>query len=246
MNTERRDQHSAEDVAFKVATEPWEFAQIDALNYRTFVEEIPQHDRNDMYRLRDKFHVENTYVICTRGRTLLGMIAIRGKRPFSLDSKVDYLDSYLPADRRVCEIRLLALDRPHRHGGLFRGLLAETLKHCVTQGYDLAVISGTVRELKLYRHIGFVPFGPVVGPPEARYQPMYVTVEALRRNLPWIEHTARRTESTPTTATDEPTVNLLPGPVNVHADVLSAFCERTISHRSDRFVEDMQMTRSDL
>jgi hypothetical protein len=27
-------------------------------------------------------------------------------------------------------------------------------------GYDLGVISGTTRQQRLYRHLGFVPFGP--------------------------------------------------------------------------------------
>ena len=35
------------------------------------------------------------------------MVAGRGKRPFSLDQKVDNLDQYLPAGRRALEVRLL-------------------------------------------------------------------------------------------------------------------------------------------
>ena len=33
----------ATPLVFKFATEEWEFEQIHRLNYRTFVEEIPQH-----------------------------------------------------------------------------------------------------------------------------------------------------------------------------------------------------------
>ncbi len=45
---------------FKVAATPDEFEAIHALNYRTFVEEIPQHSPNGERRLVDKFHAENT------------------------------------------------------------------------------------------------------------------------------------------------------------------------------------------
>ena len=33
-------------LIFKIAREPVEFEQIKALNYETFVEEIPQHEEN--------------------------------------------------------------------------------------------------------------------------------------------------------------------------------------------------------
>ena len=101
-------------LVFKVASEDWEFEQIHRLNYRTFVEEIPQHAASPAQRLVDKFHAENTYLICLAGRTLAGMLAVRGKRPFSLDQKLKDLDSYLPAGRKICEIRLLAVEKQFR------------------------------------------------------------------------------------------------------------------------------------
>ena len=71
-------------LTFKVATEPWEFEQIHRLNYRTFVEEIPQHPPNAERRLVDKFHHENTYIVCLAGRQLIGMLAMRAERPVLL------------------------------------------------------------------------------------------------------------------------------------------------------------------
>ena len=47
----------------KVATTEQEFDAIAALNYETFVEEIPQHEQNSNKRLVDKFHAENTYIV---------------------------------------------------------------------------------------------------------------------------------------------------------------------------------------
>ncbi len=164
---------------FKIATEAQEFEQIHRLNYRTFVEEIPQHPPNSEGQLVDKFHDENTYLICLAGDLVVGMLCVRGARPFSLDAKLPDVDSHLPAGCRVCEFRLLAVSIAHRTGSVFLGLLRNMATFCFEQGYDLAVISGTVRQAKLYQHIGFVPFGPLVGTPEAPFQPMYLTREAF-------------------------------------------------------------------
>jgi len=87
---------------FKIASEASEFEQIHGLNHRTFAEEIPQHRAHPSGRLVDRFHEENTYAICLAGSRLAGMVALRGRRPFSLDQKLPDLDSYLPAARSVC------------------------------------------------------------------------------------------------------------------------------------------------
>jgi hypothetical protein len=171
-------------LRFKVATEAAEFDQIHALNYRTFAEEIPQHPPNPERRLVDRFHAENTYLVCVAEERLLGMLAVRGKRPFSLDGKLARLDRYLPPGRSVCEIRLLAVEPDRRAGRVLRGLLELLRDHSRVHGYDLGVVSATVRQERLYRHLGFVAFGPRVGTPEAPYQPMYVTRDAFEAALP--------------------------------------------------------------
>jgi hypothetical protein len=168
-------------LQFKIADAPMEFEQIHRLNYQTFVEEIPQHAPNPEGRLVDRFHDENTYLICLDGDRLIGMLALRGNRPFSLDHKLENLDSYLPPNRRIIEVRLLSVARPHRHSQVLPGLLRLLSEHCIPQGYNLAIISGTVRQQKLYRHLGFVPFGPVVGTPPAQFQPMYLTLEVFKQ-----------------------------------------------------------------
>lgn len=168
---------------FKIASEPDEFEQIHRLNYQTFVEEIPQHEPNPQGRLVDRFHHENTYLICLSEDQVVGMMALRGKRPFSLDQKLPNLDSYLPADRRVIEARLLSVRPEYRNGPILLGLLKLLAEHFIPLGYNLAIISGTVRQQKLYKHIGFVPFGPLVGPAEAQYQPMYLTLEVFEKQV---------------------------------------------------------------
>ncbi len=180
------EQAVMEPLIFRIATDAWEFEQIHRLNYRTFVSEIPQHLPNSEGRLVDKFHNENTYIICLRGRQLVGMVALRAKRPFSLDAKLPNLDDYLPYHRSLCETRMLAVEHDARNGRVLLGLLKEVGKYIIAYGHDMVVASGTVRQLKLYRHLGYVAFGPLVGTRDALYQPMYLSVETFMRKFPWI------------------------------------------------------------
>ncbi len=227
-------------LVFKFASEDWEFELIHRLNYRTFVEEIPQHQASPTHRLVDKFNAENTYLVCLNDQKLVGMLAARGNRPFSLDQKVPDLDTHLPKSRTVCEIRLLAIDksfRGSRGGQILSGLLALLWQHGVERGYDLAIISGTTRQLRLYQHLGFVPFGPVVGTGEAQFQPMYVTLETF-------EVTAREfLRSAPAKSFQPSAVNFLPGPVTVRREVRRAFEQAPESHRADSFKTDFKQTK---
>src|SRR5882757_4505726 len=224
-------------LVFKTAAEGWEFELIHRLNYKTFVEEIPQHKAQPTDRLVDKFNSENTYLICLSGRKLAGMLAVRGQRPFSLDQKLENVDSYLPAGRRICEIRLLAVDKKFRGAQVLQGILALLWQHGVEKGYDLAIISGTTRQFKLYQHLGFVPFGPAVGLGEAQFQPMYVTLETF-------EATAREfLRSSPSRAFQPSAVNFLPGPVTVRREVRRAFEQAPESHRADAFAKDFHAVK---
>ncbi len=223
---------SRQQLVFKTASEDWEFEHIHRLNYHTFVEEIPQHQPSPAHRLVDKFHAENTYLICLAGRKLAGMLAVRGNRPFSLDGKLEKLDSYLPPGRKICEIRLLAIEKKFRGAQVLQGILALLWQHGIEKGYDLAIISGTTRQFRLYQHLGFVPFGPVVGSGDAQFQPMYVTLETF-------ETTAREfLRSSPSRSFQPSAVNFLPGPVAVRREVRRAFEQAPESHRADVFLKD--------
>jgi len=228
---------SEQNLKFKIASEEWEIEAIHCLNYKTFVEEIPQHQQSGEKRLVDKFHRENTYIICLDGDKLAGMVAMRGNRPFSLDSKLPDLDSYLPAARKVCEMRLLSVEKEYRNGYVFRGLLGLVLTYGKAQGYNFAIISGTTRQERLYRHLGFIPFGPLVGTGDARFQPMYLTLET-------IEEKATSIFSPPKTGDVETLpVSFLPGPVDIANEVREAFDAKPVSHRARSFMSEFKATK---
>jgi predicted N-acetyltransferase YhbS len=170
-------------MIIKRATELSEFSQIHELNYKTFVEEIPQHSQNEEKKLVDKFHDKNQYIIAKRGDKVIGMVCYNLQRPFSLDAKLNDFETYLPRYKRLAEIRLLSVTPDERNTKVSYRLLQYLCHELIGKGTDMAVISGTTRQLRLYSRIGFVPFGPLVGTTEALFQPMYITLNDLRNDF---------------------------------------------------------------
>ncbi|RFS21891.1 GNAT family N-acetyltransferase [Chitinophaga silvatica] len=170
-------------MIFKIADKPNEFEQIHELNYRLFVEEIPQHPVNTDKKLIDKFHFKNNYLIALKNNHLIGMVCYNEIRPFSLDGKVEKLDELIPPYTRLAEIRLLGVEIAERKISIAYRLLQHLCNELLKQGIDTAVISGTTRQTKLYTKLGFVPFGGLVGTEGAFFQPMYITVTNLRNDF---------------------------------------------------------------
>ncbi len=193
-------------IFVKIATEQHEFQQIHRLNYETFVKEIPQHEQNELEILIDPYNSENTYIICLKENQVVGMVAVRDKRPFSIDKKIGPVENTLPVKaKRICEIRLLSVVKEYRNGRVFLGLAQFMSRYCLKKGYEAAVISGTVRQLKLYDQMGFKPFASLTGSGDALYQPMYLTKDTFDRSI------AGRIL--------KPTLNFLPGPVKIAENV---------------------------
>jgi aspartate aminotransferase-like enzyme/GNAT superfamily N-acetyltransferase len=224
-------------LTFKIASEPDELEQIYKLNYRTFVEEIPQHRQNENGSLIDKFDNENTYIVAKNEDEVVGMVAVRANRPFSLDLKVNDLDRYMPHSANPCEVRLLSVKTEFRSTRVFYQLIDFLVSYCLEKGYNLVLISGTDRQIKLYKRMGFEPFGPMVGTEEAMFQPMYLTKEKFETTTKAFKKMMIR-KSKPTK-----NLNFLPGPVPVHESVENAFGKEAISHRSKDFIEEMKEVR---
>jgi aspartate aminotransferase-like enzyme len=230
-----------DNLVFKKASENYEFEQINKLNYSTFVEEIPQHSSNSSRTLVDKFHKENTYFICIKdGYDVVGMVCVRDKRPFSLDKKIEDIEKYIPEGRNPCEIRLLSVKKEFRNGFVFYGLINTVAEYCKKMKYDLVLISGTTRQLKLYRHMGFVPFGSLVGSEGAQYQPMYLAAEALEISMKKLLNKKLIVKK------KNMYVNLLPGPVQIDDRILKTYSKRPESHRGEYFCDEFKRLREKL
>lgn len=218
---------------YKIAETPEEFKQIHQLNYNTFVDEIPQHERNTSEFLMDKFHEENTYIICLKDERVVGMIAVRSRRPFSLDGKIGRVEQHLSFEvENPVEIRLLAIEKAYRKGRAFFGLAQALVRYCLKAGYDCAFISGTVRELKLYGQLGFVSFAQLTGSDEAAFQPMYLTRETFDTGI-----AGRLTK---------PHLNFLPGPATISQAIRNEMITDPYSHRSIEFERILRRVKSRL
>lgn len=208
----------------KIARTEKEFEAIAKLNYQTFVEEIPQHEFDPSGMRIDPFHHENVYVIVLKDQELAGMVAFRAIRPFSLDLKLGQIEDLLPEDAlkgQLCEVRLLAVDKAHRNGRVFYYLARALSDYAYENGYGAAVISGTIREQKLYNQLGFEPFADTVGTGDALFVPMVLTRERFDHSV------AARFK--------QKRYSFYPGPVQQSEIIQQAFLENPISHRSHEF-----------
>jgi aspartate aminotransferase-like enzyme/GNAT superfamily N-acetyltransferase len=222
-------------LSYRLASAAWEFEAIHRLNYQTFVEEIPQHAANPERRLVDRFHAENTYAIGVDGDTVVAMVAGRCQRPCSLEQKLPDLNSHLPPHRKLVEVRLLAVAPAWRKQAVFVRLAGLLARHFRELGCDLAIISGTDRELKLYGQLGFRAFGPMVGTAGARYQPMYLTLTAFETHAATLRQQAGGVA-----------VSYLPGPVELSAGVRQALSQAPLYHRSRAFMTVLDRVRQQL
>ncbi|RFU63508.1 aminotransferase class V-fold PLP-dependent enzyme [Peribacillus glennii] len=223
-------------LIYKIASDLDELEQIYKLNYKTFVEEIPQHTGNGQLRLVDRFDGENTYIIAKKQSEVVGMISVRANRPFSLDGKISNLDEILPEGAVPCEIRLLSVKEEYRKSYVFYKMVHLLAAHCLDKNYNTAVISGTERQLRLYKKIGFEPFGQMVGNEGARFQPMFLTKERFENSTKAFKRVMHRK------ARDK-MMNFLPGPVPLHKEVEQAFAHSPVSHRSQTFLNALQEVR---
>ena len=211
----------------KIAQTLAEFDAIAKLNYATFVEEIPQHELNESKRKIDRFHAENTYLVVYKENEIVGMLAFRDQRPFSIDEKIGVVENYLEEAicGKLCEIRLLAVKKTYRTGRVLLRLAQALYSFAYEKGYSAALISGTTREEKLYKQMGFTQFAPAVGTEEAKFLPMVLTRQQFERSLQQRLATGGST--------------FYPGPVKQFGDMTYS----DISHRSLTFQALFQRMR---
>tara|TARA_B100000508_G_C11454512_1_gene275987 strand:- start:57 stop:575 length:519 start_codon:yes stop_codon:yes gene_type:complete len=170
-------------MQIKLAETEREFEQIHALNYKIFVEEIPQHSVRKDKKLVDPFHKQNVYFIALFQGNLIGMVCYNCHRPYSLEKKKVNIDACISKGVKTAEIRLLAVEKKWRNSKLTYKLLKALIKDLILKEIHLGFISATTRQSDFYKKLGFTSFGNIVGKEGAFYQPMYIEVENLKREL---------------------------------------------------------------
>ncbi|MEO8135094.1 MAG: hypothetical protein ABI831_14065 [Betaproteobacteria bacterium] len=79
---------------------------------------------------------------------------------------------YLLPAQHSCELRLLTIQRAWRVPGVLFGSLRARIGELIGRDFDLALISGTLRQRRLYARLGFLPFAQPVGLEPTLFQPM--------------------------------------------------------------------------
>ena len=182
---------------FKRAETDDEFDQIHALNYRTFVGEIPQHADTGTGRLVDKFHHKNTYFIALSGKEVVGMVSVHGQPPFSIADRLPDPGLLQRDGTRPLEVRLLAIKSEKRHSVVYSGLVWTLFRYAQDVGATHLFISGVQERLSLYEQLGFEQIGPPVQGGKAVFIPMAVRVSNIaekkhRAMQLWIKRLAKR------------------------------------------------------
>src|SRR5437588_143129 len=133
---------------FKRAETKQELDQIHRLNYRTFVEEIPQHSPMHGDTLVDKFHEKNAY--------LIGLSGAHDQQPFSIAERLPDPDVLTSPGMRPMEVRLLAIEPSERNNVvLFFGLMYVIYDYARKNGYTHLFISAYADRVSLYKKLGF-------------------------------------------------------------------------------------------
>jgi aspartate aminotransferase-like enzyme len=233
-------------LIFKAAETAAEFDQIHRLNYRTFAEEVQQYVPDGTGVLVDRFHDKNIYYIAVENGRVLGMVAANDQPPFSVEKRLADSASLEALGGPLLEIRLLAVEPDSRHRTILGCLLWELYRNASKRGYSHAVISAITSNLEMYRRIGFQALGPAVGSGEASFVPMALSIQnppedLARRTRAFLAREARQARTT-----ESPLINLMPGPVEISAEVRRAFARPPVSHRSLEFVDAYERTRETL
>lgn len=250
--------------SFKLADTAEEIEQVHRLNFRTFVQEIPQHtDPGTDGRLVDKFHDKNRYFIGVKDGRVVGMLAAHSEPPFSVADRMPDPSVLTRKGVRPVEIRLLAVDPAERDGNLLIQLVLNLFHYARGWGATHFVISAVVEQQEMYEHLGFTPLGPPVGTGRATFLPMWASLgqvqDSMGRAMQLLEQRALR-ERYPNSSDranvfaaalnrstgGEAPVCLLPGPVAIAEDVHAAFHEPLLYHRADEFIPLFERVRSRL
>jgi aspartate aminotransferase-like enzyme len=236
---------------FKFAETESEFEQVHALNYRTFVQEIPQHHDTGTGQLVDKYHDKNRYIIAIKEEQVVGMVCVHDQQPFSVAARMPDPSLLSRPDIKPLEVRLLAVDPAERTGLVPLGIVWCMYLDALELGYTHLFISGVLDQQALYKRIGFEPLGPAVGSGTATFIPMWVPVpriaETMGRLIRLLYSRAKLgEEAAPIPSSVIEPVCLLPGPVAIAPVVREAFHAPLIYHRGEEFIPLFERVRTRL
>jgi len=210
------------------------------LLHRTFVAELGQYQDDGSGQHVDKFDSKNEYFLAENDGELVGVIAVHGSPPFSVEARLPAGTLMKDIADHPLEVRLLCVAPGLRFSRIAFRLMASAYRHAVAHGYRELWISGVREQLPMYRKLGFEELGPPVACGDSFFSAMRVKTEGLPAGL-------RREAMTEKLQPVAPQLlNLLPGPARLHPQVQAAAGLAPIYHRSAEFLHLYQEVRSNL
>jgi aspartate aminotransferase-like enzyme/GNAT superfamily N-acetyltransferase len=228
---------------FKQADAGHELEAVHRLNYRTFVQEVPQHPDRGSGLLVDKFHERNVYFVALKEGRVVGMISAHGEAPFSV---ADRLPDPTLLERPGCrplEVRLLAVEPEERNGFALSGLLGALYEYARKRGATDLFISAVAERVRLYQRLGFAALGPAVESGCASFVPMKTDLTRLQARQQKLIRRFKTEGGAGETLSERSSFSLLPGPVPTAPAVQAAFREATLYHRSPAFIAIFERVR---
>lgn len=168
---------------FRVVQTASEMEAVHRLNYRTFVNEIPQHPSIPGGILVDKFHDKNLYFGAFRENELVGMVSVHSRPPFSISNRLEDPSLLESLADRPLEVRLLAVLPSERYGIVFAGLGWQVYRFAKGRKYTHLLISGLLQRKSLYHRLGFHPVGKPVGKDNAQFIPMVLNLDEVPSSI---------------------------------------------------------------
>lgn len=213
---------------------------ISHLLHSTFVAELGQYKDDGSGHHVDKFDDKNTYFLAEDDGKLVGAIAVHGRAPFSVETRLPKGVSMAEIADHPLEVRLLCVAPGLRFSRIAFRLMAASYRHAVAHGFRELWISGVSEQLALYKKLGFEELGPPVADGDSFFSPMRIRAEGLPAGL-------RREAMTEKLQPVAPKLlNLLPGPARLRPEVQAAAAQDPIYHRSAEFMRLTQEISTNL
>ncbi|MBI4890207.1 MAG: hypothetical protein HY821_06240 [Acidobacteria bacterium] len=166
------------NLQFRTAL-PEDLGAIRRLNHSAFAAELGQHQTTEDGLLADAREGVSRYFVAVYAGRVVGMVCASFERPFSVESRLEDAAILEALPARVCEVRLLTIEREHRNTLVIAGLLTCMFRDIVRAGAACLVISGVTTRVPMYERMGFRALGPAVPQGNAAFVPMVLRLADL-------------------------------------------------------------------
>src|SRR6266700_3962081 len=155
------------------------------LRHEVYARELRQHLVNSAGCLRDALDESNIYLIAKVDGQIAGFISITppGPHGYSIDKYVARQSLPFACDRRLHEIRLLTVLRPHRGRELATLLMYAAFRWIEARGGTRVIAIGRRQVVDMYLRGGLEPVGVAIQSGAVTYDLLQAPIVAIRQRM---------------------------------------------------------------